>query len=93
MSFYLKDPHSRVDYAIDWGAAYLDGQAIAASVWSVVPEESGGVAIDEAGFDLTQTGVTLVGGVPGHVYSVVNRVTLSDGRSDERSITLRVEER
>ena len=46
-----------------------------------------------AGFDLTETGVTLSGGVPGHVYSIVNRVTLSDGRSDDRSITLRVEER
>lgn len=93
MSFYLKDPRSRVDYAIDWGAAYLDGQAIAGSDWTIVPDELGGIAVDEAGYDLTQTGVTLSGGVPGRVYSVSNRVTFSDGRSDERSITLRVEPR
>ena len=28
MSFYLKDPEARVDYAIDW-SGYLDGQTIA----------------------------------------------------------------
>ena len=93
MSFYLKDPQSRVDYAIDWAPGYLDGQTLASSQWSVVPAEAGGVAVDEASFDLTRAGATLSGGVAGHVYSVTNRVTLSDGRSDDRSITLRVEER
>jgi hypothetical protein len=31
--------------------------------------------------------------VPGHVYRVAASVILSDGRADERSLTLRVEER
>ena len=93
MSFYLKDPQSRVDYGIDWSAGYLDGQTIAESAWSVVPDESGGIAAEEASFDLNRTAVTLSGGIVGHVYSVSNRVTLSDGRSDDRSITLRVEQR
>ena len=93
MSFYLKDPGSRIDYAMDWGASYLDGQAVAGSAWSVVPAEAGGVAVDAESFDLTRTAATLSGGRAGHVYSVTNRVTLSDGRVDERSITLRVEQR
>ncbi|MGE0180212.1 MAG: hypothetical protein AB7O91_10385 [Sphingomonas sp.] len=93
MSFYLKDPGARIDYAIDWGPAYLDGQVIAASDWTVTPAEASGVAIDISSHDLTRTAVTLTGGVPGHVYRIGNRVTLSDGRSDERSLTLRVEER
>lgn len=93
MSFYLKDPQSRVDYAIDWAPGYLDGQTIATSSWTVVPVEPGGIAVDEASVDLTRAAVTLSGGVAGHVYSVSNRVTLSDGRSDDRSITLRVEQR
>ena len=33
MSFYLKDPQSRVDYAIDW-SPYLDGQTIETSDWA-----------------------------------------------------------
>lgn len=92
MSFYLKDPAARVDYAIDW-AGYLDGQAIAASLWSVAPAEAGGVAVASESYDLVRTAATLSGGLAGHVYSVTNRVTLSDGQVDERSITLRVEER
>lgn len=93
MSFYLKDPHSRVDYAMDWAAGYVEGRVLAVSAWSVVPTEPGGVAVDAQSFDLTRAAATLVGGIPGHVYSVTNRVTFSDERSDDRSITLRVEGR
>ncbi len=92
MSFYLKDPQSRVDYAIDW-SGYLDGKAVAASSWAVAPAEAGGLTVEAASFDLTRTAATLAGGQPGHVYSATNRVTLSDGRTDQRSITLRVEQR
>jgi len=92
MGFYLKDPQSRVDYAIDW-TAYAGGAVVAASAWSVVPAEAGGVAVDEAGFDLTRTSARISGGIGGRVYSVSNLVTLSDGSRDERSICLRVEER
>ncbi len=93
MMLYLKDPDARIDYAIDWGPAYLDGQVIAASNWAVEPAEGGGIAIDSASHDLQRTAVTLTGGVPGHVYRIGNRVTLSDGRSDERSLNVRVEQR
>lgn len=93
MSLYLKDPGARIDYAIDWGEAYLDGQIIAASAWRVEPEEDDGAIVEVSSFDPRRTAATVSGGVPGHVYRIGNRVTLSDGRSDERSLTLRVEER
>jgi pyruvoyl-dependent arginine decarboxylase (PvlArgDC) len=92
MSFYLKDPQARVDYAIDW-STYLDGQTIAASMWRVTPDEAGGVAMEEVSFEPTRTAARLAGGLAGHVYVVSNQVTLSDGSSDLRSITLRVEAR
>ena len=92
MSYYLKDPQSRVDYAIDW-TGYLDGQIVAASQWTVVPDEPDGITLEQSSFALDRTAATLGGGRIGHVYSVSNRVTLSDGRIDERSITLRVEQR
>ena len=91
MSFYLKDPRSRVDYAIDWSAT-LAGRTIAASLWSVIPAEPGGLAIDEDGFDGAETGARITGGVPGHVYTLSNLATFSDGCSDARAITLRVEQ-
>ena len=92
MSFYLKDPQSRVDYAIDW-AAYLDGQTIVASLWSVVPVELGGVAVEEDSFTPNRTAARLTGGIVGHCYSISNLVMLSDGASDVRSIALRVEDK
>lgn len=93
MSFYLKDPLSRVDYAVDWGSAYLDGQTIVGSGWTVEPEELGGIAVDQESHDLGRAAARLSGGVAGRVYSVSNQVALSDGTMDRRSIFLRVEER
>lgn len=92
MSFYLKDPQAIVDYAIDW-ALYLEGRAIVASAWSVAPEETGGLAVEETSFEPARTAVRASGGLTGHAYSLANLVTLSDGSSDERSVTLRVEQR
>lgn len=92
MSFYLKDPQSRVDYAIDWSGD-LAGRTIAASQWIVSPAETGGVAVEESSFDPNRSAARLSGGIVGHIYQVGNRVTLSDGSVDERSITLRAEER
>lgn len=92
MSFYLKDPASRVDYAIDW-SQYLDGATIVASQWAVAPEEANGLAVAEASFAPARAAVRLSGGVAGHVYTLINEVTLSDGCNDARSIALRVEPR
>ncbi len=92
MGFYLKDPHARVDYAIDWGG-YLDGQTIAESQWSVTPDEAGGIAVEAASFDLNRSAARIAGGIVGRTYSLANRVTMSDGSVDERSIVLRVEDR
>jgi hypothetical protein len=92
MSFFLKDPQARVDYAIDW-SVYLDGQTIEASQWFVTPDEAGGIVAEEASFEPARTAARLAGGRAGHAYSVANQVTLSDGSTDLRSIILRVEAR
>lgn len=90
MSFYLKDPQSRVDYAIDWTGA---GEAIADSFWTIAPEEIGGIVVEAASFGPDRSTARLAGGLVGHIYRIGNRVTLADGRVDERSITLRVEDK
>lgn len=93
MAFFLKDPAASIDYAVDWGAGYLGAQVIVQSAWSVEPGEPGGVVVNATVRGDRRSGATLGGGVPGHVYRVTNRVTLSDGRIDERGIALRVEQR
>ncbi len=93
MTMMVKDPDTRIDFEFDWGAAYPDGQAVVASSWTIAPDEPGGIAVPAAAYDLMRATATLTGGIAGHVYRVTNRVTMSDGQIDERSVTMRVEER
>jgi hypothetical protein len=93
MSTFLKDPGATLDYTIDWGAGYLDAATLTASTWTVLPVEPGGLAIGAQIQSATRTSVTLAGGVPGHFYRVANQVVMSDGKSDERSVSVRVEQR
>jgi hypothetical protein len=93
MSVRIKDPAARLDYRIDWAADYLDEQIITASVWTVEPQVQGGLVVAGHAFVPLATSVTLSGGVAGVTYRVTNRVTLSDGQIDERSLSIRVEER
>ena len=93
MSFLLKDPEAVLDYAIDWGAEYLSGDALAASSWLVSPVEPDGASVAGSSFDLLVSTVQVAGGRPGRIYRVTNHVTTANGREDSRSIMLRVEKR
>ena len=93
MTLLLKDPDAALDYAVDWGAEYLNGDFLAQSAWDVSPVEPGGLAVVESSFDDRLATVTASGGVPGRLYQLVNRVVLASGLSDSRSIVLRVEKR
>ena len=94
MSFLLKDPLATVDYAVDWRADYLDdNDNLASSHWSVEPNEPGGAAVLSERFTLSETEVTIDGGIAGHRYRLVNIVQTASGRTDRRSIAIRVEAR
>ena len=93
MTLLMKDPASVLDYAIDWAAEYLGGDLLAASDWTVSPDEAGGVTIAGSDFDSGTTTVKAAGGVPGKLYQLTNQVTMDSGRIDSRSIVLRVEKR
>ncbi len=94
MSIFVKDPAASIDHAVDWDAGYLAGRGIAASLWSVLPTE-GEAPLVLANPRLVdgRTAITLSGGAAGRLYRVTNRVTLTDGSSDERTLAVRVEER
>lgn len=93
VGYYLKDPQAVLDYAFDWGAGYLGGRAIGGAVWAVLPVETGGVAVVSSAIEGERTLVSVGGGLAGHVYRLSCRISLSDATADERTITLRVEER
>lgn len=93
MTLLLKDPDAELDYAVDWGAEYLGSDALAQSDWEVAPDEVDGVTILASGFDLLVATVKAGGGIPGRLYRLTNRVVMASGLIDNRSITLRVEQR
>ncbi|HUD93425.1 hypothetical protein [Sphingobium sp.] len=92
MSLFVKDPQARIDHEIDW-SAYLAAQTLIASSWAVEPEEAGGLVTEQSAFEDQRSSARLSGGLVGRLYRLTNHVMLSDGQVDERSVTIRVEER
>ena len=85
---FAKDPHAVLDYSVDW-TRWLAGDEIATSEWIV------GAGITKASETNSPTKATvwLSGGEAGQSYSVTNRITTTGGRTEDRSFTIRVEER
>ena len=90
MGMFLKDPAARLDYAVEWSATNLGTATIVSSSWDVEPA---GLTVSAQALSGSRTAATLDGGVPGLVYRVVNRIALSDGRSDDRALVIRIEAR
>ncbi|MCK5425832.1 MAG: hypothetical protein KAI89_10685 [Emcibacter sp.] len=93
---FLKDPAATIDYTIDWSASYLlSGELITASSWTILPQG----AINDLSIDTILpivSGVATIfitSGIAGKTYQLTNRITTDQGRTDERSITIRVEEK
>jgi hypothetical protein len=87
----IKDPESVLDYTLDWADFLAAGETIDTSTWAVSP--SGSLAID----DNSNTGATatvwLSAGTRREVYAATNTIETTEGRTEQRSITVRVEER
>jgi len=92
VAIFLKDPMAIIDFAVDWSANIAADRTITASVWQVLPGGSGAVVVEAAISEPQRSIATLSGGQSGQVYHVTNRVTFSDGRNDERTLVLRVED-
>lgn len=86
---FRKDPHAKLDYAIDWSTWLLSGETISTSTWTV----GTGLTTESTGKADTSTLIWLSGGTAGNEYTVANKIVTSDGREDERSFVVQVEER
>lgn len=85
---FTKDPNAILDYTIDW-TRWLAGDQVATSEW-LVPTGLTKVADSKTSSSAT---VWLSGGTAGQSYAVTNRITTTGGRTEDRSFTIRVEER
>lgn len=81
-----KDPDAIKDYICDW-AEWLNGDTIATSTWTVPV----GITKVSDTHNNTEATIILSGGASGTTYTFVNRITTTGGRTDERSIQLKVQ--
>ena len=91
MWFITKDPSAVLDFGFDWTAEgwLATGETITASTWSVPT----GLTVASTPFSTTQTVVWLSGGTAGTDYVITNHIVTSQGRTDERSMTIWVRNR
>lgn len=85
---FAKDPDAVLDYSVDW-SRWLAGDELATSEWIVAADLTKASETNSP----TKATVWLSGGAAGLSYSVTNRITTTGGRTEDRSFTIRVEER
>ncbi|MFQ5774188.1 MAG: hypothetical protein ACE5GS_06710 [Kiloniellaceae bacterium] len=94
MPYRLIDPDETLDYACDWTPFLADagspGDTIQTSAWSVVPA---GPVLSNQNLGGAVTTVFVSGAQAGQVYRLTNRIVTAQGRTAERSWTLRCENR
>ena len=87
---FTKDPDSVLDYSVDW-SAWLAGDEIASSEWLL--EEGADLEKVTDTSTATKTTVWLRAGQEGTTYLVTNRIVTTGGRTDDRTISVKVEDR
>lgn len=87
---FTKDPDAVLDYSVDW-LLWLAGDQISSSEWILEPGATIQNITDT--FTTSRTVVWLSGGDKGITYLVTNRIVTAGGRTDDRTISVKVEDR
>lgn len=86
---FTKDPDAILDYGFDWSQWLGGGEQITSSTMFASP----GINVNSSSNTTTSATVWLSGGTAGFPYTVTNRITTNQGRTDDRTITIRVQNR
>lgn len=86
---YKKDPNATLDFTWDWSDWLASGDSIA----SVSAVATTGITVANQTNTTTSHTIWLSGGTAGTQYTVTSRITTAGGRTDDRSVQIRVEER
>lgn len=89
MKFFIKDPSAILDYSIDWQYWLSTGDQIESSYWTV-PD---GIVEVSSSYTATAATVWLSGGSVNTDYTIVNTISTSGSRWDQRSIIICVRDR
>ena len=85
---FVKDPQAVLDYQINW-ASWLGVDTISTSTWTLPT----GITKASDTRTTTTTTIWLSGGTDGSSYNLVNTIVTAGGRTEERTITIVVENR
>lgn len=95
MPYLLIDPQETLDWTCDWAAELDDvgspSDTISSSAWAVTPQEGSPQQPDlkTASTVGTKTTIFVYNCKRGEVYQLTNTIVTGQGRTLERSITLR----
>lgn len=88
LSSLTKDPDSVLDYSVDWAKWLVEEDTIATSTWTV---PAGLTKDSDSHTDTTATVWLSGGGAINTQYEITNRITTTQGRTEDKSfpITMR----
>ena len=100
MTTYIKDPDAILDYKFDWKAktnlsGNTDWLESGETISSFTITAASGLTVGSSALSDTNTSVTawLSGGTDGTTYELACKIVTSLSRTDERTISIQVEER
>lgn len=83
---FTKDPDDVLDYSFDWTAWMATSETISTSTWIPSP----GIVVNSTANTTLVATVWLSGGTAGIPYTVTNRIVTNQGRTVDRTMTIRV---
>lgn len=83
---WYKFPGESYDLSLDWTSWLIGGDTIASAAWGANP----GISILGSTYTPTSTSARISGGTAGSDYYVAAKVTTALGRTEVRSIRMRV---
>lgn len=88
---YIKDPNAVLDYIVNW-ATFLGADTIASDSWEGTGGPGGITSVLETNSTTAST-IWLSGGTLGQKYALTNRIVTAGGRTEDRTIYVKVKEK
>lgn len=87
---FTKDPDAVLDYEWDW-AAWLTPVSDTITTATFLPDP--GITVEATSHSATAAIAWISGGTKGNSYNVVCRIVTTEGRTDDRTYTFKIEDR
>jgi hypothetical protein len=91
MSIFIKDPDAVLDYAFDWSSWLDAGSSEAISSYTI--DADTGITVDSHGESSGVVTLWLSGGTDGTTYALRCEIVTDAGRTDQRTMIIKVQER